>query len=184
MCGTLATWSFGRSLSLSKGRPGPLNPGSPCPHSGLDPESPEPPVAKTASCASHRNICPIAEVGYVASGSAQCRFCNLDFGRIGVLIFASTSRQPLEGSRLRPRRRGEIPCQPRRQLGGRLARSRFFYKRRFSASTERPEVPLNEAKKRELLSFFVNNLYLYAHLSLGCLITRLTDTESGIPEGN
>ena len=98
-------------------------------HSGLDPESPEPPVAKTASCASHRNICPIAEVGYVASGSAQCRFCNLDFGRIGVLIFASTSRQPLEGSRLRPRRRGEIPCQPRRQLGGRLERSRFKKKK-------------------------------------------------------
>ena len=128
--------SNGRSLSLSKGRLHPVIPGSPCPHSGLDlphsgldPESPEPPVAKTASCASHRNICPIAEVGYVASGSAQCRFCNLDFGRIGVLIFASTSRQPLEGSRLRPRRRGEIPCQPRRQLGGRLARSRFKKKK-------------------------------------------------------
>ena len=69
---------------------------------------------------------PHREAGYVASGSARCRFSNLDFGRIGVLIFASTSRQPLEGSRLRPRRRGEIPCQPRRQLGGRLARSRFL----------------------------------------------------------
>ena len=40
MCGTLATWSFGRSLSLSKDRPKPLIPGSPLPHSGLDPESP------------------------------------------------------------------------------------------------------------------------------------------------
>ena len=78
------------------------------------------------------------------------------------LTFASTSRQPLEGSRLRPRRRGEIPCQPRRQLRGRLARSRFFYKRRLPTSTERPEVPLNEAKKRKLLSFFLNYLYLYA----------------------
>jgi hypothetical protein len=28
-------WGLGRSLSLSKGRPGPLIPGSPLPHSGL-----------------------------------------------------------------------------------------------------------------------------------------------------
>ena len=33
-------WEQGRSLSLSKGRPGPLIPGSPCSHSGLAPESP------------------------------------------------------------------------------------------------------------------------------------------------
>ena len=33
------------------------------PNSWLAPESPEPPVAKTASYALHRNICPIAKWG-------------------------------------------------------------------------------------------------------------------------
>ena len=86
---------------------------------------------------------------------------NLRFRRYSLPLHRLQG-SPLKARDSGPRRRGEIPCQPRRQLGGRLARSRFFYKRRFPASTERPEVPLNEAKNTKQLSFFVNNHYFYS----------------------
>ena len=49
----------------------------------------------------------------------------------------------------------------------------FFYKRRLPASTERPEVPLNEAKKRKLLLLFINYLYLYTDCDLTLMVINL-----------
>ena len=97
MCGTLATWSFGRSLSLPKGRPHPIIPGPPCSHSGLDPESPEPPVAKKASCALHRNICPLARRGMLQPGTYNADSATPTSGKPLIWVCLHAPCQPCPG---------------------------------------------------------------------------------------
>ena len=96
MCGTLATWSFGRSLSLPKGRPHPIIPGSPCSHSGLDPESPEPPVAKPPPLAHEPRRSPLA-----ANDCLRFRRCSLPSHRLQGSPLKARDPGPAGGVRFR-----------------------------------------------------------------------------------